>query len=82
MPGPGSRAKAAKAKKKTKQPQSSGSGSVAARDAYVNEVDDAEGWTAAVNILCVVFELPGELCYLSKLALSMLKVIRDFGRQI
>lgn len=51
MPGPGSRAKAAKAKK-IKQSQ-------ALRDAYVTDVDDADGWTAAVNILCVVFDLPG-----------------------
>lgn len=59
MPGPGGRAKAAKAKK-NKQAQSSSSIATRPRDAYVNEVDDAEGWTAAVNILCVVFELPGE----------------------
>ena len=51
MPGPASRAKAAKAKK-NKQAKT-------LRDAYVTDVDDADGWTAAVNILCVVFDLPG-----------------------
>jgi hypothetical protein len=51
MPGPGSRAKAAKAKKSKR--------ARALRDAYIDDVDDADGWTAAVNILCVVFDLPG-----------------------
>ncbi|KAJ3503069.1 hypothetical protein NMY22_g18377 [Coprinellus aureogranulatus] len=53
MPTPGNRAKAAKARNR-RQAQ-------AMRDAFVTDVDDADGWTSAVNILCAVFELPGKL---------------------
>lgn len=52
MPGPGKRAKASKAKD-SKQLQ-------VISDALVRDVDDADGWTAAVNILCIVFDLPGK----------------------
>jgi hypothetical protein len=57
MPGPGNRSKAAKAKKAN---QAQPSGSVIPRDAYVDDVDHADGWTPVVNVLCQFFELPGK----------------------
>lgn len=30
------------------------------RDAYVDDVDHADGWTPIVILLCQYFELPGE----------------------
>ncbi|KAJ2933042.1 hypothetical protein H1R20_g4019, partial [Candolleomyces eurysporus] len=58
MPGPGNRAKAAKAKKNKSAASSSSSKLVNPRDPYVHDVDDADGWTPVVNILCNFFELP------------------------
>ncbi|KAG2003384.1 hypothetical protein CC2G_003991 [Coprinopsis cinerea AmutBmut pab1-1] len=55
MPGPGSR------KSKSKKPKSTASqraAAAAAQYAYVHDVDDADGWTPIVNILCGVFQLP------------------------
>ncbi|KAJ2912907.1 hypothetical protein MD484_g7504, partial [Candolleomyces efflorescens] len=53
MPGPGNRAKAAKARK-----NKSAAAPARPRDPYLADVDDADGWTPIVNILCSCFELP------------------------
>ncbi|KAF5340216.1 hypothetical protein D9611_007973 [Ephemerocybe angulata] len=61
MPGPGSRAKAAAKAKKNKTKAASVTAStseLSLRDAFVDDVDHADGWTPAVNLLCRVFELP------------------------
>ncbi|KAH6905836.1 hypothetical protein BKA70DRAFT_1107218 [Coprinopsis sp. MPI-PUGE-AT-0042] len=53
MPAPINRAKAAKSKAR-KAKASSGPSS----QGYVNEIDDADGWTPIVTILCSAFKLP------------------------
>jgi hypothetical protein len=58
MPGPG------KGKSKAKKSKTPGTGSSASKAAdtdavYLTEIDNAEGWDAVVNILCMIFELPG-----------------------
>ncbi|KAF5340215.1 hypothetical protein D9611_007974 [Ephemerocybe angulata] len=53
MPGPSSRAKSSKAKKKA-----SSSSKITSKATYVVEVDEADGWTPAVKILCNYLQLP------------------------
>ncbi|KAG6907808.1 hypothetical protein DXG01_007290 [Tephrocybe rancida] len=58
MPGPGS-----KKKPKQRTPTSAKIGSAnslpSPTDAYVREINDAEGWGPVADILCLVFEIPG-----------------------
>ena len=63
MPGPGNNKKS-----KVKRSRASGNGSSnltnvdipTVLDACVDEINDADGWENIVDILCRLFELPGE----------------------
>ncbi|TFK71924.1 hypothetical protein BDN72DRAFT_837130 [Pluteus cervinus] len=52
MPGPG------KAKGKKSKSKSTSTSSPLPPEAYIGDIDNAEGWYLIVNILCGVFELP------------------------
>ncbi|KAG5654548.1 hypothetical protein H0H81_000073 [Sphagnurus paluster] len=53
MPGPGHKKKAKPKAQPAPNPENS-----ASPDAYVGEIDNAEGWGKVVDILCIVFEIP------------------------
>jgi hypothetical protein len=60
MPGPGrGKAKSTKVAKpqSTRPVQSTPS---AIPDPFIREIDDAEGWSNVVNMMCDFFELPGK----------------------
>jgi len=62
MPGPGSRGKGKSKANKSKTPGAGSSSASKASDTdavYLTEIDNAERWDTVVNILCVLFELPG-----------------------
>ena len=62
MPGPGSRGKGKSKANKSKTPGAGSSSASKASDTdavYLTEIDNAERWDTVVNILCVIFELPG-----------------------
>ncbi|TFK49399.1 hypothetical protein OE88DRAFT_1662959 [Heliocybe sulcata] len=56
MPGPGTTK--SKSKSKTSRPKPSTSSISTQREAFVDDIDQSEGWDTAVNILCDYFELP------------------------
>lgn len=58
MPGPRAKGKAGSKPKRRSAPQLAPSG--VTTDAYVNDVDNADGWNVVVDILCAHFKLPGE----------------------
>ena len=57
MPGPGY--KKAKAHKRHSTPRSNAE-IATALDAYVHEIDEAQGWETIVEALCRILDLPGE----------------------
>lgn len=61
MPGPGKKSKPKAKSSTTPSARSGASEAFATPDAYVGDIDHAATWHLIVNILCDVFEIPGEL---------------------
>jgi len=60
MPGPGGRKTKSKPKGPAQTPASS-STSLVVSDAFLGDIDNAEGWSMIVTILCDALDLPGKL---------------------
>ena len=60
MPGPRAKGKSGSKPKARSPPQVVPSSTLPRTEAYVDHVDNAEGWNLVVDILCEHFRLPGE----------------------
>ena len=61
MPSPGGRKTKSKPKGPAQTPASS-SNSLVVPDAFLGDIDNAEGWSMIVTILCDTLDLPGMFC--------------------